>query len=180
MSGEIEHHTTSGPSPGAVLAAARAAQALTVENVAGRLKLASFQIKAIEADDFSTLPGAVFARGFVRNYARLLNLDAEPLMLAMAQHGMQASLPKDARLLRDATGVSLDKTARFRRLSVAAVVVAGMVTLSLPSFAVLAARIVGNVVPPSVESDILTFAAFTGAAAVPEVFQVMVCAEFIA
>lgn len=127
MSGGIQPYTASGSSPGAALAAARTAQGLSIEYISAKLKLTSFQIKAIEADDYSVLPGAVFARGFVRNYARLLNLDAEPLMLAMAQHGSRASLPQDARLLRDATGVCLDKTARFPRLPVAAVVVAGMV-----------------------------------------------------
>ena len=125
MSGENQPNTACGSSPGAALAAARAAQGLTIENISAKLKLTSFQIKAIEADDFSVLPGTVFARGYVRNYARLLNLDAEPLMLAMAPHGSRVSLPQDARLLRDATGVSLDKTAGF--LPVAAVVVAGMV-----------------------------------------------------
>ena len=44
--------------------------------------------------------------------------------------------------------------------------VAGMVTVSLPSFAVLAASTVGNVKPPSVDKDIFTFAQLTGEAVV--------------
>lgn len=126
MDGEIQTDFAS-ISPGAVLAAARAAQGLTIENVAGKLKLTSFQIKAIEADDFSVLPGAVFARGFVRNYARLLNLDAEPLLHAMARYRPQASVQQDGRLLRVATGVSLEKKARFRGMPAAAVVVSVVV-----------------------------------------------------
>ena len=54
----------------------------------------------------------------------------------------------------------------------------GIVTLWLPSLAVLAARTVGNVLPPSVEKEIFTFAALTGAAVVLATFQVTVCAEF--
>ena len=60
-----------------------------------------------------------------------------------------------------------------------AVVVAvfGIVTLCEPSFAVLASRTVGNVLPPSVESEILTFAQFTVPVFVFVTFQVTVCAE---
>ena len=52
--------------------------------------------------------------------------------------------------------------------------VLGIKTDSEPSLAVLAARTVGNVLPPSVEREILTFAALTGAAVVLATFQVTV------
>lgn len=48
----------------------------------------------------------------------------------------------------------------------------GIRTDSAPSLGVLAARMVGKVLPPSVEREILTFAALTGAAVVPLTFQV--------
>ena len=57
------------------------------------------------------------------------------------------------------------------------VVVPGRVTASDPSLGVLAARTVGNVRPPSVESEIFTFAAPIGAAAVFATSQVTVCSE---
>ena len=50
----------------------------------------------------------------------------------------------------------------------------GITTDSEPSLAVLAARTVGKVLPPSVEREILTFAALTGAAVVLLTFQVTV------
>lgn len=50
----------------------------------------------------------------------------------------------------------------------------GIRTDSDPSFDVLAARMVGNVLPLSVEREILTFAALIGAAVVPKPFQVTV------
>ena len=40
---------------------------------------------ALESDQWSELPGATFVRGFVRNYARLLALDAAPLMETLDQ-----------------------------------------------------------------------------------------------
>lgn len=115
-------------SPGAVLAAARVAQGITVERVAATLRLSTLQIKAIEADDFGALPGGVFARGFVRNYARLLNLDATPLLSAMAPLHSSEKLPSEERLLRDVKGVVMDAKP-FRGVPVAAVVIAVVVGL---------------------------------------------------
>ena len=53
----------------------------------------------------------------------------------------------------------------------------GTVNISVPSFAVLALRTVENLFSPSVESEILTLAQFTGAPDVPATFQVTVCID---
>jgi len=53
----------------------------------------------------------------------------------------------------------------------------GIVTLCDPSLAVLPANTDGNVVPPSVDNDILTLAALTGAFVVFATFHVTVCVE---
>ena len=68
------------PGPGAVLRVEREKRGYSVDDVATALKLAPRQVVAIEADDFDALRGQTFARGFVRNYARLFQLDPEPLM----------------------------------------------------------------------------------------------------
>jgi cytoskeleton protein RodZ len=78
-----------GEAPGSVLGEERLAQNLSVADVARQLKLSIGQVEALEAGDFQRLPGPVFARGFVRNYARLLRLDAEPLLKSLA-----VSLPR--------------------------------------------------------------------------------------
>lgn len=65
---------------GATLARARENLGLTQVEVANRLKLTPRQIEAIEAEDWAHLPGEVFLRGFVRNYARVLNLQPEELI----------------------------------------------------------------------------------------------------
>ncbi|MEP7083685.1 MAG: RodZ domain-containing protein [Betaproteobacteria bacterium] len=70
------------PSPGAQLRALREAAQLTVDDVAQQLKLARRQVLAIENDAVDELPGPTFVRGFIRNYARLLRVDAEPLLEA--------------------------------------------------------------------------------------------------
>lgn len=69
--------------PGRTLAEARAARSLTVAEIAQQLKLSTSQIEALEAEAYDRLPGPVFVRGFVRNYARLLELDADALAAAV-------------------------------------------------------------------------------------------------
>ena len=70
-------------SVGQVLREAREAQGVSLENAAIRLHLMQRQIEAMETDDFGSLGQPVFARGFVRNYARLLGLAPEPLLARM-------------------------------------------------------------------------------------------------
>ncbi len=65
--------------PGELLRAARLRQGLEIADVARQLKLFPRQVDAMERDDFAALPSLVFARGFIRNYARLLGLDAKAL-----------------------------------------------------------------------------------------------------
>ncbi|HEX7272255.1 MAG TPA: helix-turn-helix domain-containing protein [Casimicrobiaceae bacterium] len=72
-----------GFGPGARLRAAREAAGLTLDQAAQQLKLAPRQVKALEEEDFEHLPGRTFTRGFVRNYARLVNLDAQDLLALM-------------------------------------------------------------------------------------------------
>lgn len=68
---------------GQTLREAREALGMSVEQAAARLRLMHRQIEAMEAEDFEALGRPVFARGFVRNYARLLEIDPEPLLAQM-------------------------------------------------------------------------------------------------
>lgn len=70
-------------SVGTVLREARERQGLSVDEVVSRIKFAPRQIAALEADDFAQLPEIAFVRGFVRSYARLLQLDSAPLLAAL-------------------------------------------------------------------------------------------------
>jgi cytoskeleton protein RodZ len=80
---------------GQELAAAREARGLAVADVAQQLKFAPRQLEALEQEQFKALPGATFTRGMVRNYARLLKLDPEPLVQRIAGH---CEVPDSGRL----------------------------------------------------------------------------------
>lgn len=68
------------PSVGGQLKAAREKKEMSVGDIAMALKLGQRQVEALENGDWERLPGHTFIRGFVRNYARLLQIDAAPLM----------------------------------------------------------------------------------------------------
>jgi cytoskeleton protein RodZ len=59
-------------------AALRNERGWSMEEVAEKLKISVAKVRAIEALDFAALPDRPYARGFVRNYARLLDVDASP------------------------------------------------------------------------------------------------------
>lgn len=65
---------------GSQLRQAREAAHLSRHEVAQALKFSVRQIEALEADNYGALPGATMVRGFVRSYARLLKLEAAPLL----------------------------------------------------------------------------------------------------
>lgn len=65
---------------GEVLRTAREAKSLDIDDICSYLRLSRRQVVALENNDFSALPEATITRGFIRNYARMLELDAEPLL----------------------------------------------------------------------------------------------------
>lgn len=73
------------PSVGAQLKAAREGRGMSLSDVAQVLKLGLRQVEALENGDWQGLPGNTFIRGFVRNYARLVQVDGGPLMDQLAE-----------------------------------------------------------------------------------------------
>jgi cytoskeleton protein RodZ len=66
--------------PGETLRAARQAMEISCREVAEALNLPIRTVEAIEANDYEQLPGAVFTRGYIRAYAKLLELDSDPVV----------------------------------------------------------------------------------------------------
>ena len=87
-------------SVGTTLREARVRLGLSVDEVSNRVKFAPRQIEALEDDDFANLPETAFLRGFVRSYARLLQLDPAPLLAALP-HASEQSMPLEAKALTE-------------------------------------------------------------------------------
>jgi cytoskeleton protein RodZ len=87
--------------PGKLLAAQREAMGWTVEQVADQLKLAVRQVIALEAGDHAALPSPAVTRGFVRAYAKILKMDAAPLVAMIEMDTPVDSVSNTAATRRD-------------------------------------------------------------------------------
>ncbi|WP_424658893.1 helix-turn-helix domain-containing protein [Desulfofundulus sp.] len=63
-----------------MLREARHARGLSLEQVEAETKIRRKYLEALEEEAFDVLPGRVYVRGFLRNYARFLGLDAGALV----------------------------------------------------------------------------------------------------
>ena len=88
---------TERSSPGKALAAARAELKLSVADVSQQIKYGVKQIAAIESDDYAKLPGATFVRGMIRSYAKLVQIDPEPLLADLGRRAIPAAVTVDLR-----------------------------------------------------------------------------------
>ncbi|MDR4494013.1 MAG: RodZ domain-containing protein [Nitrospirales bacterium] len=62
---------------GGFLQQARKKKRLSLEDVASQTRIQQRYLEALEAEDFGNLPGKVFAKGFVRSYAKAIGVDDE-------------------------------------------------------------------------------------------------------
>jgi len=66
--------------PGAFLAAKRGERGLTLQQASSATRIRLEHLRALEADEPELLPAPVYARGYMRTYARYLGLDEESLV----------------------------------------------------------------------------------------------------
>ena len=62
---------------GRFLQQAREKKHLSLEDVASQTRIQQKYLEALESEDFAGLPGKVFAKGFVRSFAKTIELDEE-------------------------------------------------------------------------------------------------------
>lgn len=75
-----EEQPAPDPVIGPELAAARTRLGLTVDQLADRTRIRAHVIEAVEVDDFTPCGGDFYARGHLRTLARVLGIDAAPLV----------------------------------------------------------------------------------------------------
>lgn len=79
--------------PGALLRDARIGRGLSIPEVERDTRINRDYLEAIEAEQFERLPAPVYARGFVRSYARYVGIDADAAVAAIP-----SDLPRPAGL----------------------------------------------------------------------------------
>lgn len=80
---------------GSTLRAAREKRGLTVKDIENETSIRATYIDAIEKGDYDSLPGEVYVKGFIRNYADFLGLNADNLVQEFREelHGIEAAAP---------------------------------------------------------------------------------------
>lgn len=114
---------------GEQLRQAREARGLQIDDIAQTLKLGHRQVEALESGNWQALPGQTFIRGFVRNYARLMQLDPT---LFMSQLDGVLEKPADNLARQEARPASMPNTGAVisRRDRTVVLVGAGLVALA--------------------------------------------------
>ncbi|GGI68013.1 cytoskeleton protein RodZ [Shewanella gelidii] len=101
---ESEREETLGP----ILRAAREQKGMSIDDIAERLHLRPSIVKDIEADCFNDIASSTYARGYVRNFARIVEASEPQVMACLArqvpsvdEHAMQSFSRKTSREARD-------------------------------------------------------------------------------
>lgn len=79
------------PGCGRQLRRTRERLGLSLDDIASELRLSGHQIQALEEDDWDQLPGATYARGYLRSYGRLLGLDVDQLLAGASTQEIELS-----------------------------------------------------------------------------------------
>ena len=80
---------------GEALAKARKAKGYSIEDVVASLKLRPRQVMALEESQLDQLSGPTYARGMIRNYARLVDIDPEPLLAQISTEPASTALDSE-------------------------------------------------------------------------------------
>jgi cytoskeletal protein RodZ len=133
---------------GNVLRNEREKKGLSIKDIENATSIRALYINAIEENDFKVIPGEVYVKGFIRNYAGYLGLDPQKIMdiykqmqqntqppvseqpLPPAQNGTVAAVPKETKPNRTEkhTEKRMDKTSstgKWMAAGVLAVCLAG-------------------------------------------------------
>jgi cytoskeleton protein RodZ len=121
---DLASESAGGVSIGAALRSTREARGDSLSDVAHALKLSPGQIEALEMERFDLLPGPVFVRGFLRNYARYLGLDPETVTAAFVSEAPVQSVRLSP--VGNAVGAMPNGNGERKVLKPALVVVCGM------------------------------------------------------
>ena len=114
---------------------AREAKGLTLEEAAARTRILPQYLKAVEDNNYAKLPDEVFAKGFVRSYARILALDEATVIRQFEESGGQFYAKRNE---RETLKQKLEEEERRKKVN--RNIVVGMVSVVLLILFVLIGR----------------------------------------
>jgi cytoskeleton protein RodZ len=114
---------------------AREAKGLTLDEAAARTRILPQYLKAVEDNNYAKLPDEVFAKGFVRSYARILGLDEATIIRQFDESGGQFYAKRNE---RESLKQKLEEEERRKKVN--RNIVVGMVSVALVLLFVLMGR----------------------------------------
>jgi cytoskeleton protein RodZ len=117
---EATEQSSDALTAGDILQQERQRLGLNEKEVADQLHITMHYVKALESNSYEKLPGAVFAKGYLKSYALLLGLDFEDLMSRYDEftHQQNAESAQERRLL-----IALDKKDRNKPLVIVSLII---------------------------------------------------------
>ena len=117
---EATEQSSDALTAGDILQQERQRLGLNEKKVADQLHITVHYVKALESNSYEKLPGAVFAKGYLKSYALLLGLDFEDLMSRYDEftHQQNAESAQERRLL-----IALDKKDRNKPLVIVSLII---------------------------------------------------------
>lgn len=109
---------------GALLVSARNTASFNQADVAEQINLPKHIVKALEDDDFDNLPESTYVRGYLRNYARAVGIDAEGLIKIYDEQFHQEPVVEQAKR----SGQSYDPAILWSTAAVLSILVGLVVT----------------------------------------------------
>lgn len=79
---------------GEILRAERVKKGLTIKDIENAISIRALYIEAIEEGNYGIVPGEVYLKGFIRNYATFLGLDSQQIMEVYRQNKEQQTAAK--------------------------------------------------------------------------------------
>jgi cytoskeleton protein RodZ len=151
----------------------RETKGLTVDEVASKTRIRSDFVKALEEGNFAKLPDQVFARGFVRSYARSLGLDEEDAIHRFTQSAGAFYEKQDERERLKVRQAEEERKRRANRKAVAVAIGIAILTLvillSREQSSLLVRRTATEVPPATSKRDVKPSAGMQDMPARPDV-----------
>lgn len=141
---------------GELLKNARLEKGLSLQDVEEATKIRSKYLQAIENDCYDALPGEIYAKGFIRSYAKFLNLNQKEELEPFIAERFNNSLPdeliaeesinlnKQNDKVSNKQGVRINKKKAFRLL---------LVLLSIVALSVVAVYLIKHNIANDIDSE---------------------------
>src|SRR5882724_1605929 len=85
---------------GEKLRQAREVRGITLSEVAEQTRIAPIYLESIDNDDYRSLPGGIFNRGFVKSYARYVGVDEQEALADYSRLMVEAEVDDEPKFHR--------------------------------------------------------------------------------